>query len=351
MQKRVMRYGWCFLPDLFFLATVVLLFLLGLFLSLFSSLGRGWVKKGGEIHLFHSQAALTISVPPLLPQLFQVVIDEILGLNRDVLLWLGRQGSILVLTDPAATYSNGAVFDLWRVVLFLADGTIGIFIVLAGYQILLSGFSARYAEALEELPRILFAGIGANVSLLFARFWIDVNNMLCAVMLAQVGGHPLSAFSSIVLAVNLTLLVIPLAMLLVFMLVVLGVQMTVRLGVILFLIVGLPALFILLANRHTRHIGQAGITGYVSAVMVQLLQVTCLVVGVRVLLPFLALNIDQTSALAPLASILASIALLWLTLRIPSMLRQWSLQPIAESGGRVEQQIAAISQALRMALL
>jgi hypothetical protein len=335
-----------FLPDLFFLGTVLFLSTIGVVLSLFSSL-----SKEGETRLFHVQAALTASAPPLLPNLFQLFLIELVQIYQSVVLWLDRQESILTFTDPAATYQNNAVFDLWRVMLTIADSTIGIFIVLAAYQIILSGFSIRYAEALEELPRLIFSAIGANISLLFARFWIDLNNILCAVMLFQVTNHPLSAFSNIVQAVNVTLLIFPLVTLLVFMLIILGIQMTIRLGMILFLIVILPVLFIFLASRHTRHIGQAGIMGYVSAVMVQAIQLTCLVIGVKVLLPFLSLNIDQESALAPLASILASIALIWLTLRIPSILRQWSLQPIADAGGTIEQKLAAVAQALQMALL
>ncbi len=327
------RYFWL---DLAFLGVLELLALTSLLLALFLT-PIGGLVRGGESYPFFSfaiGAATTppISPPQLLPQLSLSVSDTITSVLRSIFEWLGRQGSLLVYTDPAATYANPSVTELWGIVLAIADSTIGIFIVLAGYRILLGGFSARYTEALEALPRLVSAFIGANVSLVFARFWIDLNNLLCALMLTQTANHPLSAFSIFITVVGLNIFILPFLAFFTLLLLILGIQMVVRLALILFLTVCLPVLFVLLAHRHTQRIGQAGISAYIAAVMTQVLQLTCLTIGEKVLLSFLLAHLAPATALAPLATLLVGIGLLWLTLRIPSMLRQWSLAPIAESG-------------------
>jgi hypothetical protein len=329
------HYRHRFLLDLAFLGVLVLFLLLGLLLSLSHEL-----VSSGEMPSSLSLATVAAS-PQVLPPLLGTVEDSITGFNQGTTGWLDGKGSLLIYTDPAATYNNPSVKELWAVVLAIADSTIGIFIVLAGYQIMLGGFGSRYTEALEGLPRLVSACIGANVSLLFARFWVDLNDLLCAVMLVQTANHPLSVFSVISAAAALSLIALPLLALFTLLMLILGIQMVVRLALILFLTVCLPILFILLASRHTQHIGQAGISSYIAAVMTQALQLTCITIGMKVLISFLLVNIDPASLLAPVATILAGIGLLWLTLRIPGLLRQWSLQPIAESGQAVSSLIIA----------
>ncbi len=321
-----------FLPDLLFLCIVALALVLGLLLFLFSLLregGRAATTGLGSATMLPSLAALAVIAQhnPLTGS----IADAVKIVYQGAMAWLGRQGSLLVMTDPAVTYNNLVVKQLWLVMLTVADSIIGIFIVLAGYQIILAGFSQGYADALEALPKLIFAAVGANASLVFARFWIDLNNLLCAALLAQMGGQALSVFQTSVLVASLVILALPLVALLALLLILLGVQMSVRLGVLIFLTVWLPLLFVLLAHHVTRRYGQAGLTGYAVAALTQALQLSALVLGEKTLLPFLIGSIGPSSALAPVAAILAGIALLWLTLRIPSMLRSWALQPVAES--------------------
>ena len=69
-----------------------------------------------------------------------------------------------------------------------------------------------------------------------------------------------------------------------------------------------------------------------TAVLLQFLQLSCITIGAKVLLPFLSMTLESAPTIAPLVTLLAGIALLWLTLRLPAMIRQWALAPIAESG-------------------
>ncbi|QBD82440.1 hypothetical protein EPA93_43285 [Ktedonosporobacter rubrisoli] len=320
-----MKYSRSLLPDALFLAVLLLFLLLGLFLGLLSSF-YGWTF-GVEVHHFLAY------IPRVFSSLQSAsIVDQLADLAQQVIQWLGRQGSILWYTDPQATYNNDNVKEIWSVVLAVSDSTVGIFIALAGYQIILGGYGPRYVSALEELPRLIFSAIGANISLIFAQFWIELNNLLCTVILAQIKIPPLSTLSAIVPVVATSIVLLPLVFLLIVLVVILAIQMAVRLAIIILLIVCMPALFLMLANRHTAAIGQSGIMSYISAVFSQTLQVTVIILGINVLLPFVMASFGQSTALAPLANLVAGIALLWVTLRIPGMLRSWALQPVAESG-------------------
>jgi len=283
---------------------------------------------------------LALAAIPLPDPFTGPIIDAFKMVYQGAVAWLNRQGSLLVFTDPAATYNNPAVRQLWTIVLIISDSGGGILIVLNGYHIILAGFGSRYAEALEALPTLLFAAIGANVSLLFARFFIDLNNLVCAILLAQMGGQALGAFQTVALVALLTTIALPLLALLALLIIALGIQMSVRLAIIIFLSVVALAFINILANHHTKRFGQAGLTAYPVAVFTQMLQLSVLILGEKTLLPFLAASIGPTTALAPVAQLLAGLALFWVTLRIPGMLRQWALAPVAES-----------SQALRAVLI
>ncbi len=317
-----------FLPDIIFFMIVMLSLAFGFVLFFLSHL-----PPIGRVELGSLPLLTGLDIPlPSIP-LPSIPMSAIFALNQHTVQWLDQPKSIFDFTDPAATYDNTGVKDLWGLSLFIADSIILVFIILAGYRILFAGFSSRYSEALEALPNFIFAAIGANISLLFARFWIDLNNLLCGLMLAQAGteSHPMSGFGAIALGAFLAIIAIPLVLVLTLLMIILGIQMAARLGIILFLTVFLPILFILLANHQTQRFGHAGLSAYVTAVLVQFIQLTCITISGKVLLPFLSENIGPAEGIAPFATIIGGIALLWITLRIPSMLRSWALQPVAES--------------------
>lgn len=322
IQQLWNRWKKFFLPDIIFFGVVLLFLLLGLILFFLSHLGRG-------LGLGSAQPLLLLDIPlPKIPS------DPVFTLHKDAIQWLNQPKSIFDFTDPGATYSNTSVKQFWLIFLFIADLMMGFFIVLAGYQVIFAGLSSRYGEALESLPNLIFAAIGAHISLIFAQFWIDLNNLLCNLILTQVyvDSHPMSGFAAFITGVVITIITIPILILLVILIIILGIQMATRLGIIIFLTALLPVLFALLALDQTRRFGQAGLFSYVTGVLLQFLQLACIALGAKVLVPFLSANIGPTDGIAPVATILAGIALLWITLRIPGLLRQWALQPIADSG-------------------
>ncbi len=229
-----------------------------------------------------------------------VLITPITTLYQAVTQWLNRENSLMTWTEPTATYQNQAVHDLWLLMLAIVDATLVIILLLSGYEVLVvGGFGGRYATALEVLPRVFLAIIGANVSFAFAGFWLELNNVLCAIMDAQTANQPLPVvdLAAVIPALNvpIALLILVLSLLAVF----LGFQMLARLALLVFFIVLLPVLFALLASRRTQSIGQTGIGGYIGAALVQFLQLTCLTIGAKMLLPFLQLHIGpNTTTLA-----------------------------------------------------
>ncbi len=313
-----------FLPDLIFLLMCVSLVVLGLLFFLLSQLASRYVGVSPTLSI-----TTIVNVPA--SDSFGTFADAVKTLYQNALEWLNRQGSLLIYTDPKATYDNPVVKQFWSIMLFISDSLLALFLILNGYQIIFGSFSPRYAEAIETLPTLIFAAIGANISLLFARFWIDINNLLCVVLFAQMEDHLLSGIETTTSA-NITVITLPLIVLLALLLIGLGLEMSVRLGVIIFLTIWLAVLFSLLSHRYTSQFGRAGLTAYPVVVLMQTLQLSCLVVGGKVLLPFLMASLGQTSGAASVAALLASIVLLWVTLRIPIMLRQWVFAPVAESG-------------------
>lgn len=115
-------------------------------------------------------------------QILSDIASALGGAYQTVAGWFGRQLGLLAFTDPAATYDNPSVKELWGLSLIISDSILAILIVLCGYRIMFSGFGSRYSEALEELPRLITVAIGANASLMFSKLWIDLNDALCALL-------------------------------------------------------------------------------------------------------------------------------------------------------------------------
>jgi hypothetical protein len=254
-------------------------------------------------------------------------MDLMNGLYQALFGWLIN---IVLVTDPAATYNNPVVLQFWWIALYITDAGAAIFFVLAGYRIIISGFNAQYAQLLDLLPRVAFALVGAHMSWYLAALIINLNNGLCEVFLVQ---RNLTTFLTDTTHLGLLLpyfqIVAGLLMLL------LCLQMTARIALLDFLIVILPWLFLLLANKTTEHIGRAGIEAYWSTALIQCLQVVVLVMGQRILLPFLEWSIGSQSFLSPLTDLIVAIALFALTLQIPMIVGRMVLHPVAQTGGGV----------------
>jgi hypothetical protein len=275
-------------------------------------------------------------------------ISPVVNIYTGIVNWLNAEGSLLQITRPDITYANAAVQNLWKVMLGIVDAVLTIILLIAGYNIMVGAVGLRYAAAVETIPRVLLAALGANISMVFVQFWIDFNNVLCETIVShmQVGGPMPAVDLANLLTGNLggNLAIGILLMILGVLVILLAVQLIIRLALVNFLIVTSPLGFICWSLPQTQQWARLWISGFLSAVLVQFFQLTCLALGANMLHAFLALNVGPTTTtLAPISAILVAMALLFLTLKIPTMLQSWVLRPMSDGSRNLS--LAAVGAA------
>ncbi len=216
----------------------------------------------------------------------------------------------------------------------VVDAAVAIFIVIAGYNLMIARqIGASYQGIMEFLPRIALAVLAANLSLFFIRFFIDLENVLCQGVTDLFG---LTLLTNTIVGIfhgNLAgagLLVFLLAMILGVMNLLLAGQMLLRLVLLVLLIVLAPPAFLCWALPQTQGYARLWTSTFAATVFVQFFQVTALALGAMLISYISAahlLSLDST-----VLTLLVSLAVLYLVLRIPGMLRVYALRPIAEAG-------------------
>ncbi len=237
-------------------------------------------------------------------------------------------------TPPAGTYANATVMQFTTWSIGVVDAAVAVFIVIAGYNLMIAcQIGARYHDVMEVLPRIALAVLAANLSLFFLRFFIDLENALCQGVTDLFG---LTFVTNTIVGlfqgnlVSAGLLVFLLAMVLGVMNLLLAGQMLLRLALLVLLMVLAPPAFLCWALPQTQGYARLWTSTFAATVFVQFFQVSALALG-AMLISYTStahlLNLDRT-----LLSLLISIAVLYLVLRIPGMLRVYALRPMAEAG-------------------
>jgi hypothetical protein len=229
---------------------------------------------------------------------------------------------------------NGTIgaFVTWSI--GVADAAVAVFIVLAGYNIMMARqIGASYADVAEFLPRMALAVMAANLCLFFLQFFIDLENALClevvhlfafnllsTTMVSIFDGHLLSE----------SFLVIALAIILGVMNLLLAWQMLVRLALLFLLIVLAPMGMLCFGLPQTQGYGRLWTSTFAATLFVQFFQVVTLALG------GMLISYTQTTGLlnldAGVVSLLVSTAVISLVLHIPGMIRNWALRPIAQAG-------------------
>ena len=237
-------------------------------------------------------------------------------------------------TPPAGTYANATVMEFTTWSIGVVDAAVAVFIVIAGYNIMIARqIGARYHDVMEVLPRIALAVLAANLSLFFLRFFIDLENALCQGVTDLFG---LTFLTNTIVGlfqgnlVSAGLLVFLLAMVLGVMNLLLAGQMLLRLALLVLLMVLAPPAFLCWALPQTQGYARLWTSTFAATVFVQFFQVSALALG-AMLISYTStahlLNLDRT-----VLTLLISIAVLYLVLRIPGMLRVYALRPVAEAG-------------------
>jgi len=237
-------------------------------------------------------------------------------------------------TPPVGTYANATVMQFTTWSIGVVDAAVAVFIVIAGYNLMIARqIGANYHGIMEFLPRIALAVLAANLSLFFIRFFIDLENALCQGVTDLFG---LTFLTNTIVGIfhgNLVgagLLVFVLAVTLGVMNLLLAGQMLLRLALLVLLMVLAPPAFLCWALPQTQGYARLWTSTFAATVFVQFFQVSVLALG-AMLISYTStahlLNLDST-----VLALLISLAVLYLVLRIPGMLRVYALRPIAEAG-------------------
>ena len=237
-------------------------------------------------------------------------------------------------TPPAGTYANATVMQFTTWSIGVVDAAVAVFIVIAGYNLMIARqIGASSYGIMEFLPRIALAVLAANLSLFFIRFFIDLENALCQGVTDLFG---LTFLTNTIVGIfhgNLAgagLLVFLLAMILGVMNLLLAGQMLLRLALLVLLMVLAPPAFLCWGLPQTQGYARLWSSTFAATVFVQFFQVTALALGAMLISDISAahlLSLDST-----VLTLLVSLAVLYLVLRIPGMLRVYALRPIAEAG-------------------
>jgi hypothetical protein len=257
-------------------------------------------------------------------------------------------------TPPAGTYQNPIVMQFTTWSIGVVNAAVAIFIIIAGYNIMIARqIGADHYELMEFLPRLALAVLAANFSLFFIRLFIDLEN---ALNLDVIHLFSLTILTNTIVGIfhgNLLgagLLTFVLVMVLGVMDLLVAWQMLLRLALLILLIVLAPLAFLCGALHQTQGYLRLWISTFAATVFIQFFQVSALAMGGTLISYVTAANLFSLGG--PLLSIITSIAVLYLVLRIPGMLRIWALRPVAEAGPAAQGAVAsAVGTGIRLIAL
>jgi hypothetical protein len=245
--------------------------------------------------------------------------------------------NIVTLTPPADTYQNATVITWWQAFLGVVDLAVACLVVIGGYNAIIGQhLGMGHAAITEFLPRLIFAVGAATFSLYFLGLFIDLENALCSVALNLAGTSILTNIIAAIFQGNLLgegLLVWMLAFVVGIMVILLGAQMAVRLALLWILLVLAGPGLACFALPQTLGYGRMWLSLTASTVLVQFFQVLTLALGGVLLTSLGASNIFHLES--TLATLLICIALLYLVLRLPSIVQRFALRPMMDASSSI----------------
>lgn len=295
----------------------------------------------GKIQAVGTQAAdicLPLDIPCILHQAAQWVADGILSALQPLMDGITTSSLNFLTQTPVdggdGLFQNALVLQLVRWAIGAVDAAVALFLVIGGYNIMISRhIGVRSDEIMEVLTRLVLAVLAANLGLPFVRLFIELENALCLDVVHLAGRTMLTnvitglfhgdlmgaGFIAFVLAIILGVMMLLLAW-----------QMLVRLALLLLLIVLYPFAMLCSALRQTQGWTRLWLSVFGTTVFVQFFQVILLALGGMLISFVAAANLLQMNS--TILSLLTSSAILYLVLRIPRMLQNYALRPIAEAG-------------------
>ena len=234
------------------------------------------------------------------------------GLHSLVKGVMGSNLNFITRTPPAGSYNSPTVHTLWGVVRGIADAALVLVALFAGFNVMArEHLGSPYHEAMEVIPRLILGALLVNTSLSWGQLAIDLNNALCQAL----GQTSLPAWqhadsvTQALVNVIATLIYLVTSLLLV-------IQMLMRLALVDVLLITAPIGLLCWVLPQTNSWARLWSTTFFSVVFVQFVQVVALKLGGS-----LMTDLTPTTADAGLLSVFLGIAVLALTLKIPSLMR------------------------------
>jgi hypothetical protein len=231
---------------------------------------------------------------------------------------LGGSSLNFVTRTPAeGTYDSTTVRSLWDFSRALTNAGLAVILMWGGFNVMVKEQTrSPYHDMMELLPRVILAALAANLTLEFVRFLIDANNAFAAAV-GQVSlpGYDEATPTQEGIALIFTALAYGIvAILLVF-------QMLMRLALIDMLIVLAPIATLLWVLPQTQGFARWWMDLLPITVFQQAIQMMVLRLGSA-----LMLELTPGSLSNALLTLLLGIAVCWLTLKVPSLLRSRNSQ-------------------------
>jgi hypothetical protein len=246
----------------------------------------------------------------------QAMVDLLQGisdaLRRVIAGVMGSSLNVITQTPPGASYDNTMVRSLWNTVRGIANAALALVTLWGGFNLIArEQLGAPYHDAMELFPRLALGFLLVNTSLSWVQLVIDANNVLCqAIGQAALPGWQGADASSQVLANVIAVLIYLVTSL------ILLIQCLMRLALIDVLLMVAPLALLCWILPQTQSWARLWSSTFFSAVATQFVQVLALRLGGSLMTDLTPMASD-----AALLAVFLGIALLALTLKIPSLMR------------------------------
>ncbi|GHO88161.1 conjugal transfer protein TrbL family protein [Dictyobacter formicarum] len=252
-------------------------------------------------------------------------------------------------TPAQLTYGNPAIINLvgWSVT--AVNAGIGFYLIIGGYNYLFG----EYSDFRQLAPRFVLALVAANFCLPVLGQFVELMNALCAGLLGELAHAGHGSMTLPLAIVNIASLpeyevVVYLIELICSLLLVL--QMLLRIALLCFELTMAPFGFLCLCLPQTRKWGQLWGQIFISALVVQFLQISCIGVGAVLIASWGHFYISIIDAQSSPIILLVGIATTTLAYKIPDWLLSSALR--ANAGNDLGKQIiVVVKTAAEMAAL
>ncbi|MDP2950549.1 MAG: hypothetical protein Q8P22_13575 [Chloroflexota bacterium] len=249
--------------------------------------------------------AILTTIGKALLEAIRGFVDWALGFGDSSLNFVTR-------TPAEGSYGSPTVRALWDFSRAIVNVLLAIIVMWGGFNIMVKEHTrSPYHEVMELLPRLILGALAANLTLEFARFLIDANNALSAAV-GQVGlpGYDAATPTQEGIALIFTALAYGIVAIL------LVLQMLMRLALIDLLIVLAPVAALLWVLPQTQGWARWWANLFPIVVFQQAIQMMVLRLGSA-----LMVELTPGSLSNALLTLLLGIAVCWLTLKVPAILR------------------------------